>query len=100
MENVRKIGKKGKIGEIYLVCVHQQNIYIEIVDKSMITCEFNELSKKSPIRPGDQVVTWCDGEVIRSYIVDFKQRNYLPRFKLKSGRWVGKTRIIGKVING
>lgn len=54
--------------------------------------------KKAGLNYGDRVLCYNRGRLGIHSIVDCEASNALPRYKLSSGKWVGKTKIFGLVM--
>ena len=54
--------------------------------------------KDSVIRVGDRVLCYERGELKSTVLQEMEVRNRLPRFRLESKKWVGKTKILAKIM--
>lgn len=89
-ENVVISLRKGK-------SVKYNDVIFHPINYKDIKIECDALGR-SPIDLQSIVLCQNKGKVIIDYITDFKQENYLPRFRV-GGQWIGKTKIFGIVKN-
>ena len=77
--------------------VNGQQLLFTPLDRSKIRCMDGFLIPDCPLGVDDQVLVYLRGEPELDKIVKFQQLNYLPRFKMSCGKWLGKTKLIAKV---
>ena len=89
MKATAKALRKGNLSSI-------GGLQILPLDQSKIQLDRGKLIHPDELNAGHHVFCLFKGDYIVDRITDWKQFNYLPRFKIRD-KWVGKTKILGKV---
>lgn len=89
MELIAKALRKGEQAEI-------SGIEVIPINHKKVKLVNGELTDPDELNTGHQVFCLLKGSYIVDQVTDWKQFNYLPRFKIRN-KWIGKTKILGKL---
>jgi hypothetical protein len=68
-----------------------------MLDYGAIQIDKGILSARSPVKVEDVVECWVQGELVARKILEVRQANHLPRFRVEGVttpfKWIGKTKI-------